>query len=506
MMFCKSCGAQISESDKFCTQCGTPVNRDSAAPSADIDTPSQEAQVTDSAEYKDFTYNPLPDDTQQAQPAPKKPFNKKIIILIAVLVLVFIGVMVGGILAMNNIRHKQARKRKTINVNEYVEFELEGYNGQGEAVVYIDYDDLFDAVMKAIGGNNASGAKKYIYRATAEDVCDGIRFKVTPDTGLSNGDKVRIEMEYDETAVKEAGIVLEFESYDVKIEGLTDVNTVDIFDYVELTFQGKSGAAWVSYENTATERGLRDVYFTIDNNYNLSVGDEFTLTVNDYFVDMLFGDYGIILKSTSRTYKVEKSDVDSYIESLSEVSESLLNEMKEYAEEEIEDTYRWEWNMEISDIEYMGMYLLSPNETNSYYGNYAFVIYTGTVTFDDKDREPVKVFLPVQVNNLIHNADGSQECDSWVSLWDDGRSDGDSECTGYLSEINMFLDVFNEENLLSFTYEISEGMRDYYDNPLEPEPPTEQQTPERETEVPEDETETPEDVPDETENETDTAA
>ena len=40
----------------------------------------------------------------------------------------------------------------------------------------------------------------------------------------------------------------------------------------------------------------------------------------------------------------------------------------------------------------------------------------------------------------------------------------------------MFLDVFNEEILLSFTYEISEEMRDYYDNPLEPEPPTEKET------------------------------
>lgn len=499
MMFCKSCGAQISENDKFCTQCGTSVDRDTAAPSTDIDAMPQEAQVTDRTEYKDFTYNPMPNDTQQAQPAQKKPFNKKIIILIAVLALVFIGITVGGILAMNNIRHKKIRKQKTINVNEYVEFEVEGYNGQGEAIVRIDYDDLFDAVMKAIGGNNASGAKKYIYRATALEVCDGIFFKMTPDKELSNGDKVRIEMEYDETAVKEAGIVLEFEGYDVKVEGLNDVNTVDIFEYVELTFQGRSGAAWVSYENTAKDRGLRDVHFTIDNNYNLSVGDEFTLTVNDYYVDMLLDDYGIVLKSTSKTYKVEKGNVDSYIESLSEVSESLLNEMKEYAEEEIEDIYRWEWDMEISDIEYMGMYLLSPNDTNSYYGNYAFVIYTGTVTFDDEDREPVKVFLPVQVNNLIHNADGSQECDSWVSLWDDGRSDGDSECTGYLSEINMFLDVFNEENLLSFTYEISEEMRDYYDNPLEPELPTEQQTPERETEVTEDETETPEDAPDETE-------
>lgn len=499
MSFCKSCGAAIEEGDKFCTRCGASVTAGENIPQPDWNPAPSEADA-----YK--TEAQEAPQTPQTPSEGKKPFDKKIVIIIAVVILMLIGVTVGGILIMNNIRHKQIRKHRTINVNDYVEFEVEGYNGQGEASARIDYDDFYDAVMKAIGGDNASGAKKYIYRATAGDICKGIRLTVTPGDGLSNGDRVTVELDYDETAVKDAGIVLEFESYEEVIDGLDDVDTVDIFEYVELSFQGKSGSAWVSYENTATDRGLEDVRFTIDNNYNLSVGDEFTLTVSDYFVDMLFENYGIILKSTSKTYKVEKNNVDSYIESLPEVSEQLLENMKEYAEEEIEDTYRWDWDMELSDTEYMGMYLLVPNESNSYYGNYAFVIYKGTVTFDDADRNPVEVFLPVQVNNLIQKADQSQECDSWVSLWDDGMNDGDSECTGYLSEINMFLDIFNEENLLSFRYEISDGMRDYYDNPLEPEIPTEQETPERESKTPEyaTEDETPEDVTDEIE--TDTAA
>lgn len=443
MSFCKNCHTEIREGDKFCTKCGAPVTGNDDTPKSDLYSAPQEV---------------------------KNPFDKKVLIVIAVAVVLLIGVTVGGILAMNNVRRKQAQKQKIINVYNYVEFEVKGYNGQGEAAVDLDYDGLYEEVMRAVGGNKASGSKKYIYMATAAEICDGIHFKATPDKGLSNGDKVRIEMEYDGQAVKKSGLILIFEEYEEEIRNLNDVNTVDIFDYVELSFQGRSGAAWVSYENTATDRGLRDVRFTIDNNYNLSVGDEFTLSVADYFADMLLNDYGIILKSTSKTYRVERNDVDSYIESISEISEELLEEMKEYALEEIEDTYSWKWSMELSDTEYMGIYLLYPNESNSYYGNYAFVIYTGTVTFEDEDRDSVKVFLPVQVNNLINNANGSQECDSWVSLWDDGKSEGDAECTGYLSEEEMFLDIFNEENLLDFFYEISDGMRDYYDEPLEPAP------------------------------------
>lgn len=465
MAFCKNCGAGIMDGDKFCTRCGAPIAPPITAPESpqpDFYTPPQEARQPEQDE--------------------KKPFNKKIIILIAAVAAVLVGVIVGGALVMNNIRHKQVQKRQTIDVKDFVEFRVRGYDTQGEAEISIDYDDFYDAVMKALGGNAVSGVKKSQYATTARKVCNAVSLKATPDKLLSNGDKVMIELHYDEEAIREAGIILEFEAYEEEVQGLSlkRVDTADIFDYVEITYTGMNGNVWVSCENTAQIKGLKDVRFTIDNNYNLSVGDEFTLRVDDYHVSRLLDEYGIELESTSKTYTVGENDVDRYITALSEISDELFETMQEYALEEIEDAYEWNWNMEISDIEYLGMYLLFPNDSNSYLGNYAFMIYTAKVVFHDADRNPVKIYLPVQINNLVRYADGTEECHDWVTLWDDGYSSGDSEADGYLSESQMFLDIFNEENLLSFVYEISGGMRDFYDDPLE-ELPTGNQTSEENT-------------------------
>lgn len=469
MSFCRNCGANIAEGDKFCTNCGTPV-----IPEENLSQPGAETKRQETGEA-DKIYADGQDTPQSRTDGGTLP-DKKIAVIIVVTVLILIGVTVAGILIMNSIRHKQAHKNKTIDVNRYIEVNVSGYNGQGKAQVNLDYDDFYDDVFKAIGGNKANGSKKYIDKATASKICDAVTFTVTPENELSNGDKITVEISYDEDVLKDTGIFLEFKGYEKNISGLKDMKKVDIFQYLNLSFHGRSGSVWVSCENTAKERGIKDVRFAVDDNYNLSVGDEFTVRVDDYHVNMLKESYGIEIEGTTKTYKIDKNDVDRYIDSISDISDELFDSMSEYALEEIERTYKWESQMEISDIQYMGMYLLYPNENSSYYGNYAFIIYTGEVTFEDEDRNPVKVFLPVQVNDLIQYSLGGQDCSSWVTLWDDGRIEGDYECSGYLNERDMFIDIMNEENLLNFKYEISEGMRDYYDYPLEPEFPTEQET------------------------------
>lgn len=469
MAFCKSCGADIGDGDKFCTKCGTPVDRMENVPNIEFDGARQET-VEEQEPYASKS------DVPESGADGKNGFDKKIAVIIAAAVLILIGVTVAGILIMNGIRHKQVNKSKTIDVNRYIEIDVNGYNGQGKAEINLDYTEFYDAVFNAVGGSKANGSRKYEYKTTASNICRTVSFAVTPDSGLSNGDKVKVEMLCNEKLLKDAGIVLEFESYETNISGLNESRKVDIFEYLELSFNGRSGSVWVICENNAREKGLKDVRFTVENNYDLSVGDEFTVRVDDYHVNMLRDNYGIELESTRKTYKIDKNDVDRYIESISDISEGLFDIMDGYAVEEIESEYEWKGEMEISDIGYMGMYLLYPNENSGYSENYAFMIYTAEVAFDDEDREPVKAFLPVQVSDLVWFAKGEQECSSWVTLWDDGRSDGDHECSGYLSERDMFIDIINEENLLNFKYEISEGMRDYYDDPIEPDFPTDKET------------------------------
>ncbi len=162
---------------------------------------------------------------------------------------------VAGILVMNGIRHKQINKSKTIDVNRYIELDVNGYNGQGKAEINLNYAEFYDAVFNAVGGSKANGSRKYEYKTTASNICRTVSFVVTPDSGLSNGDKVKVEMLYDEDVLKDTGIVLEFKSLEKNVSGLKDAKKVDIFQYLEMTFNGRSGSVWVSAKTTQRKKG-----------------------------------------------------------------------------------------------------------------------------------------------------------------------------------------------------------------------------------------------------------
>jgi len=72
-MFCYNCGKQLSDTDKFCTNCGTPVN---AAPAAPVFTPPVQA----------FT-PPVPPLPQQAPPKKKKGWIAVVAALLAVAII-----------------------------------------------------------------------------------------------------------------------------------------------------------------------------------------------------------------------------------------------------------------------------------------------------------------------------------------------------------------------------------------------------------------------------------
>lgn len=117
MAFCKSCGADIADGDKFCTKCGTPVDRTENIPQTEFDSARQETVE----EQELYISN---DDAPESGADGKNGFDKKIALIIAAAVLILIGVTVAGILVMNGIRHKQVNKSKTIDVNRYIEIDV----------------------------------------------------------------------------------------------------------------------------------------------------------------------------------------------------------------------------------------------------------------------------------------------------------------------------------------------------------------------------------------------
>lgn len=493
MILCKNCGEELRDGARFCVKCGAQVRRmpEIGQPDADViqpkvafdfnDVESDEMQQqiadmqaelrkipprqdSDAVPAESLAAQPSSSGniTEAGQPSPKKPSNKKLVIAIVIVVVVLIGLMVAGIIVMSNLRHRQENKRKIINVNDYVEVSVYGYESEGMAEAYIDYYDFDRAISNALSKSVTAA-----YPDAAYDIYNALQLKVTPDTGLSNGDRIAVELRYDEDVLEDYGVTLDFESFDVEVEGLDRVRSVDIFDYVYIEYRGMDGNVWVNYKNTSTEPGLDEVLFAIDNGYNLGIGDEFTLTVYSEYVDILLDDYDILLENTSKTYTVGADDVDHYISSISDISEELYAVMDEYALKKIHDTYISYWGIYLTEVEFCGMYLLNPNENNLYSENHAIMIYIGRVVFDDEDRDSILIYLPVEVDDLVQHVDQTQSCDEWVYLWDDGNYDGDSMFSGFLGEEEMFTSILNEENLMNYEYEISDGLRDYYEEPVE---------------------------------------
>lgn len=118
-MYCKKCGFQISETDKFCPNCGESNNAQPVQPEVQSVEPVQTAQP----EVQPVQTPTMQPANQGVQPTPnnQNKDNKKLIItIVAIAVGVAVAVLVG-LLVFNNNGSKSSKdsdKKKT-NINEY---------------------------------------------------------------------------------------------------------------------------------------------------------------------------------------------------------------------------------------------------------------------------------------------------------------------------------------------------------------------------------------------------
>lgn len=489
MPFCKNCGAENNAGSKFCFKCGSPLETPQAAdinnaPQGDINNiPQGEPQadfnnIPQGQPQPDFNGVPqgqmnygAPNGYAMPQGAPvppvqpkeKKPVNKKLIIIIAVAVAVAIIAAVAAIIIVKNVKHKKEIERKTIDLKSYIEVEFDGYDTMGTAKVELNYDDFYAATLKAMGKTEKSASDRIKNKASA--VYYAISLTVDKSSELSNGDTITIDADYDEDKVEAADVIIKFDSYEVEVEDLDSVKEVDIFDSVELKFSGLDGKASVDVENTSKDSHVKDLWISASPSYNLSVGDEITLSIDEYYQTFYLENYGIKIKETTKEYTVTKDDVDTYITKIEDINDEMMATVKDNAVEEIKSSYSYSSN-KLSNIEYAGAYLVYTKEdykANTY--NELYAVYTATITFNDKDLKPATIYLPVKMGSVINRSDGKQELNtSWFSL--KGYSDVEDSWTsfyGYGDQKTMFEELISEVvgEYDGYTYEVSGSLEDY---------------------------------------------
>ena len=366
-MYCVNCGKEIDGQAKNCPYCGA---------------------------------------EQNAEPAPAKasgsgaPFlkDKKMLGIVggaaAVVVLVLIFMLSG---------------KPTINLDDYVTVEFEGYNTVGHARVTVDEDRFYEENLEnlEISDDTWEKMEDMAYESSESDselaafligrTMQAIQFlsdrevagiffdevwqtrSLTPSSDLSNGDTVVFAWELsdgDKELLEELfGVKIKFgEPKEYTVEGLDEPEEIDPFEGVEVTFSGIAPNGEATLDASNGPESCQSLY-ELDPQEGLSNGDTVTLyldrdDVNEYLTE----NYGVVVSETSKTYTVE--GLASYAASLDEIPEETAESMRKQSEDVIRAEIAGNSDMTLDELSYLGDIMLTPkvpgtmNKNNVLYNVY----------------------------------------------------------------------------------------------------------------------------------------
>ena len=344
--FCQVCGNALSENEKFCAACGSPVDAApvNAAPAdeAEVQTAPADAQAAveqaaqaasqaaeqaaqqQTQQFEDPSAQFATAAMPQAVPAAGAGSNigatlaaKKGILIAAAALIV---VIIVAVVVITNLT-----KYQTIDAKELVRVDFAGVNGKGTATAVLntdhrvydektgktntvkgsdflvssdddDYKDrLLGAYSKAKNKNKAKDMQDVLTDRDKDGELANISFELSEDKNLSNGDKVTVTVDFDEKELKEGSIKLENTEFEVEVEGLDVVEELDPFAYADVTFEGFDGHGEVKVEAKDVPDELKD-YISYSKSYkedegyktnDLSNGDKVQIVAN------IYGNYSI---------------------------------------------------------------------------------------------------------------------------------------------------------------------------------------------------------------------
>lgn len=278
---CQNCGASITTGTKFCSNCGAPI-------------PETKNQV-------------------------KLP-TKKLGIAAAILgVIVIIGIFF-------------ATRPEKINLNDYVTYSVDGYNGYGKAYAYLEENKFVKDIYTIVQKKSTISEEELFGNS-------GISVKVNAEEKLSNGDSFEVVVSYDEDVFKAYGIKLTGKSETIKVEGLKEIVEKDIFENVELEFFGRAPKSYTDEYVSVEGFSCR-----ISPYNNLDVGDEITIICEDKNPSG-----GVKPAKFETTIKVPNT-VEHYVVDPEELTTEDKAQIKEIAEKVVNQKYPYDRVMDWTTV------------------------------------------------------------------------------------------------------------------------------------------------------------
>ena len=277
-----------------------------------------------------------------------------------------------------------SNQKKEIDVSEYIDIRLSenAYDGDGYAELEFNstkFSEDWKDQLKYSRNPRDYASSSYI----AEDdpstfiayvLKNNYCYSLDKSDSLSNGDTINVKWDISdslkETIDEYVNCDLVFSDKSFTVEGLKGLDSVDLFEGVDVEFSGQ--APYGSASVTGAQYGLT---YSLDKDEGLSNGDKVTVTVSAPYSDEDLTDYmrsyyHATFSDTTKTFTV--SGLTKTVTAISEIDDESLTKMKHETEDLIKANVANNENATLKSTEYLGMILLSPKNADSYYNDYLY--------------------------------------------------------------------------------------------------------------------------------------
>ncbi len=459
-MYCKYCGRQIADDSKFCEYCGNLVGRDREMQPADlpafIGTPIVKETVAEpvrepvqqppEAPVEQPPEEQLPEEPEEQLQKSKKGLLWAIIGGAAALVIGLVILLVsllGG-------------KPTEVDLTQYVDFKVSGYDGHGKAVCEMDYDGLEVAVLGEYpkGSDSKTREKQQVYKEKAVLLRGAVTLVFEPTNNVKVGDVLSAEIKVDATIEKELDVQFGLTrkvTYTVKEKDLSGSSEIDLLgEFVMVRFEGLSGKASAAViakqrdkeysivsadgtEYTVTVEageGALSVKFnntldkstetvtvacSLDKKTEIATGDKVTLAIDEGDKEALM-EYGLVISKLSAEFVAE--GLESLVTKFSEIDKKTLSGWKTTYGDTLKQIAEKNWDYYFHGGNAMTSVVKEMEEITCCQGllagdgekNELFLIYSAKVADDAILAENYglskTLYFAVRVSNLRLDAEG----------------------------------------------------------------------------------------------------
>lgn len=223
---------------------------------------------------------------------------------------------------------------KSIRVADFVNVDFYGVDGKGYAGFSIDEEEFAEELLDKYEKKLEKITKDH--GIDEEDYAEAIAsfFEIeTNAENLRNGDKITYEIKGDSEirGLEEYGIKFDFSSGEAIVSGLKEVETVDVFENLDISFSGISPNLTINLDEKDSNKYPFSVgYEPTDYSYNYKIGD--TVEIEAIYNADVAEENGYAVLNNKKTITIEESMAAYYATSASQLNFTNKNEIKAEAD------------------------------------------------------------------------------------------------------------------------------------------------------------------------------